>query len=103
MRGKTGTVFPTSCVSTEGCTTSQKNLPEFCDARLRPTLALRANADASGKDHIVLETLAQAYWLNGNRDDAVRSIEDALVWMDAPKPGEAPTLSWTEFSTLLRG
>jgi len=63
---------------------TEKDLPEFCDARKGLELAKRANADASGKDYVVLETLGQAFWINRDRDNAVKSIEQALSLIVAP-------------------
>jgi tetratricopeptide (TPR) repeat protein len=63
---------------------TEKDLPEFCDARKGLELAKRANDDASGKDYVVLETLGQAYWINRDRDNAVKSIEQALSLIAAP-------------------
>jgi hypothetical protein len=36
---------------------TQKELPEFCDAKLGLELAQRANGAADGKDYVVLQTL----------------------------------------------
>jgi eukaryotic-like serine/threonine-protein kinase len=63
---------------------TEKDLPEFCGARKGLELAKRANQDASGKDYVVLETLGQAYWINRDRDNAVKSIEQALSLIEAP-------------------
>jgi eukaryotic-like serine/threonine-protein kinase len=63
---------------------TEKELPEFCDARKGLDLAKRANQDAAGKDYVVLETLGQAYWINRDRDNAVKSIEQALSLIEAP-------------------
>jgi hypothetical protein len=57
---------------------TQREFPELCDAKLGLQLAQRANASAAGKDYVLLETLGQAYWLNGDRADAVRSMEGAV-------------------------
>jgi eukaryotic-like serine/threonine-protein kinase len=65
------------------------DLPEFCDAQQGLELAKRANSGANGKDYVVLETLAQAYWINGDRADAVQSIEQALTLIEAPAAGTA--------------
>jgi eukaryotic-like serine/threonine-protein kinase len=63
---------------------TEKELPEFCDARKGLELAKRANDDAAGKDYVVLETLGQAYWINRDRGNAVKSIEQALSLIAAP-------------------
>ena len=56
----------------------QRDFPELRDYKLGLTLAQRANAAAGGKDYVFLETLAEAYWMNRDRENAVRSIEPAL-------------------------
>jgi eukaryotic-like serine/threonine-protein kinase len=70
---------------------TEKDLPEFCDARKGLELARRANEAAAGKDYVVLETLGQAYWINRDRDDAVRSIEQALALFEPAAPGQEPS------------
>jgi len=40
---------------------TEPDLPDFCDAARGLDLAKRADSAASGKDYVVLETLAQAY------------------------------------------
>jgi serine/threonine protein kinase len=70
---------------------TEEELPEFCDARKGLELARRANDAAAGKDYVVLETLGQAYWINRDRDDAVKSIEQALALVEAPAPGKEPS------------
>jgi eukaryotic-like serine/threonine-protein kinase len=70
---------------------TEKDLPEFCDAHFGLELAKRANDAAAGKDYVVLETLGQAYWINGDRDNAVHSIEQALTLIAAPVPGSGPS------------
>jgi tetratricopeptide (TPR) repeat protein len=79
-----------------------RELPEFCDARLGLELAKRANAGASGKDYVVLETLGQAYWINGDRVDAVHSIEQALTLIETPKSGDEPSRVRRVFEKTLR-
>ena len=67
--------------------TSEK-LPGVCDARLGLKLALRADQSAAHKDYVVLETLAQAYWVNGDRSNALATMERALERADpTPSPG----------------
>jgi tetratricopeptide (TPR) repeat protein len=70
---------------------TERELPEFCDARLGLELAQRANAASAGKDYVVLETLAQAYWINRDRDRAVQAIEQALTLIEPTPPGQRPT------------
>ena len=64
-----------------------RDLPEFCDAHLGLDLAQRANAAAAGKDYVILETLGQAYWINRDRENAVKSIQQALSLIAAPAAG----------------
>ena len=64
-----------------------RDLPEFCNAPLGLELAQRANTAAAGKDYVVLETLGQAYWINRDRDNAEKSIEQALSLIAAPSAG----------------
>jgi tetratricopeptide (TPR) repeat protein len=64
-----------------------RDLPEFCDAHLGLEFAQRANTAANGKDYVVLETLGQAYWINRDREDAAKSIEQALSLLAAPAAG----------------
>ena len=70
---------------------TERELPEFCDAKLGLELARRANAASAGKDYVVLETLAQAYWINRDRDRAVQAIEQALTLIEPTPPGRRPT------------
>jgi hypothetical protein len=72
---------------------TEKELPEFCDAKLGLDLAKRANEAAAGKDYVVLETLAQAYWMNRDRDNAAHSIEQALSLIETPAAGKEPNRS----------
>ena len=62
---------------------TQKELPELCDAKLGLDFAQRANTAAAGKDYVVLETLAQAYWMNRDRDNAIRSIQQAMSLIES--------------------
>jgi non-specific serine/threonine protein kinase/serine/threonine-protein kinase len=70
---------------------TQKELPEYCDAGLGLQLAQRANTAAEGKDYVILQTLGQAYWINRDRNDAVRSIEQALALVEPTPPGKPPS------------
>ncbi len=70
---------------------TEKDLPEFCDARQGLDFAKRANDDAKGKDYVVLETLAQAYWISGDREGAVRSIQQGLDLIEPTPPGKSPS------------
>jgi tetratricopeptide (TPR) repeat protein len=70
---------------------TEREFPEFCDARLGLELAQRGNTAAAGNDYVVLETLAQAYWINRDRTDAVRSIQEALALIEAPTAGTKPS------------
>jgi len=72
---------------------TEPELPEFCNARLGLETALRANIAAAGKDYVVLETLGQAYWITRDRENAVRSIEQALSLIKPPGPGTEPSRS----------
>jgi tetratricopeptide (TPR) repeat protein len=63
---------------------TEKDLPEFCDARKGLELAKRANDNSAGKDYVVLETLGQAYWINGDRSNAEHAIERALALIQTP-------------------
>lgn len=70
---------------------TEEELPEFCDARKGLELAKRANDAAAGKDYVVLETLGQAYWINRDRDDAVKAIEQALSLIEGVTAGKGPS------------
>jgi tetratricopeptide (TPR) repeat protein len=82
---------------------TQREFPETCDAKLGLQLAERANTAAAGKDYVVLETLGQAYWINRDRDAAVRSIERALSLIETPKSGEMPSRVRRVFQITLAG
>ncbi len=81
---------------------TKEEFPKFCDAHLGLELAQRANKAAEGKDYVVLETLGQAYWINRDRDDAARSIEQALSLIEAPKAGEASSRVRRVYETTLK-
>jgi tetratricopeptide (TPR) repeat protein len=81
---------------------SEPDLPAFCDAARGLDMAKRANAAAGGKDYVVLETLAQAYWINRDRADAVKSIEQALALIGAPS-GSSPNRVHNEYAKELAG
>ena len=70
---------------------TEKDLPEFCDARQGLELARRADDAAAGKDYVVLETLGQAYWINRDRQNAAAAIEHALSLIEPTAPGKEPT------------
>lgn len=80
---------------------TERELPEFCNARDGLALAKRANDAAGGKDYVVLETLGQAYWVNLDRESAVRSIEQALTLIEAPKAGQGPSRVRREYEKEL--
>ncbi len=82
---------------------TQRELPELCDAHLGLQFAKRANTAAAGKDYVLLETLAQAYWINGDRENAVHSIEQALSLIEAPTAGQEPSRVRRNYEATLRG
>lgn len=82
---------------------TQEDLRELCEARLGLELARRANSSASGKDYVVLETLAQAYWINRDRENAIRSIQQALSLIEVPKLGGKPSRVRLVFEKTLAG
>ncbi len=82
---------------------TQKELPELCDAHLGLQFAKRANTAAAGKDYVLLETLAQAYWINGDRENAVHSIEQALSLIEAPTAGKESSRVRRNYEATLRG
>ena len=68
---------------------TSEELSRVCDARLGLEFALRADRSAAGKDYVVLETLAQAYWVSGDREQALTTMERALNRADpAPVKGK---------------
>jgi hypothetical protein len=40
---------------------------------------------------VVLETLGQAYWIHGDKDNAVHSIEQALALIEPVTAGNQPS------------
>jgi hypothetical protein len=70
---------------------TEPELPEFCNAKQGLDYAKRANDAAAGKDYVVLETLAQAYWINDDRQGAVKSIQQALDLIEPTPPEKAPS------------
>lgn len=83
--------------------TTEPDLPEFCDARRGLEFAKRANDAANGKDYAVLETLAQAYWISGDRTGAAGSIQQALKLIEPPEPGKPPSRVRKNFEKELDG
>ena len=81
---------------------TEEELPEFCDARKGLELAKRANDAAAGKDYVVLETLGQAYWINRDRDNAVKAIGQALMLIEAPAAGKEPSRVRRVYEKTLR-
>jgi hypothetical protein len=80
---------------------TESEFPEFCDAHLGLQLAQRANTAASGQDYVVLETLAQAYWINRDRADATQSIQQALDLMRSPAVAAGPSRSQHKYEQTL--
>jgi tetratricopeptide (TPR) repeat protein len=70
--------------------------PELRNYKLGLIFAKRANDAAAGQDYVILETLAEAYWLNRDREDAVRSIQEALKLV-----GETPRVRGVFEKTLV--
>ena len=81
---------------------TEPDLPDFCDAARGLDLARRADIAAGGKDYVVLETLAQAFWINRDRAGAVKSIEQALALIDTPS-GSSPNRVHSEYAKELAG